>query len=220
MPLYSIPPNSLKGISILNKLSKSNFESLLNSLKNAPKALNPVEVGEYLTRSGLYKEDDIHNVMSLIFSWYGLKEREKEKSLEALAKDIKESISATPDLEFTLEKDFVDKFISLLSIPSLALSFKSYTLSREHSNIIEEARVFTDIRPCFFEDISSSVEYANIFHTLKLVYDTHTGTEDITLTITSKNLKKLKEQLERAEKKEISLKKSLKSKINFVDGGT
>ena len=91
------------------------------------------------------------------------------------------------------------------------LKFKSTFLSREREKILRESNVYTDIRPIFNDD-GTKIFSSMILHNLKIAYlDNNGHFEEIYLALDDEDLAKLKANIIRAEEKEKSIRKKLKS---------
>ena len=80
------------------------------------------------------------------------------------------------------------------------LSAKALDLSYEHAELLQRARILTDIRPVFNDD-ASQIRGAVITHALILSFDDIEGEHSLTLSIDDKDILALIRQCERAIKK-------------------
>lgn len=70
-----------------------------------------------------------------------------------------------------------------------------------------DIRVLTDIRPIFTDDSNVKINGQIILHNLKISYQEGDDIKEIFFAIDNNDIKKIKEQAERAEKKENEIKK-------------
>jgi hypothetical protein len=114
---------------------------------------------------------------------------------------------------------FKSRLTDLLSLESL-VALKARELQTDVERSLCEARILTDLRPIFGNDVPNALTSMIIVHTLKLVY--HTGPtgehEEIYIAVDSDDIARLKEMLNRAEGKARTLASKLKaSGIESVD---
>lgn len=90
---------------------------------------------------------------------------------------------------------------------SLGVSAKVAGLRGEYENVYYSARVLTDIRPVFGADPTSKPVAGAVVHTLRLTFH-QTGSEsrnEFYVAMDSKDLTQLRQLLDRAAAKEVSL---------------
>ncbi len=99
-----------------------------------------------------------------------------------------------------------------------------FLLSRAANVILDNERIFlrsriiSDLRPIFEPDLEKGPSSASIIHTLKLEYRQGNESQEFFITLDSLDIKQLREQLERAEKKAEALKRWLeKSEVSYVE---
>jgi hypothetical protein len=98
----------------------------------------------------------------------------------------------------------------LISLPILSLSSKTLDLSYEHPQLLQNARIITEIRPVFNED-ASKIDGAVVSHNLVLQYDDLEGNHDLTLAMDEADVFSLIAQCERAVKKAQTAKEQLQN---------
>ncbi len=130
---------------------------------------------------------------------------------------VDEILAALKKSGIKLEADIKDDLVNILN-SSLAISSKAIELFLDSRNVMIDAKVITDIRPIFNVNNEVKINSAIILHTLKLSFKNSLSSEnDFYIVLEPKDLKTLKDQIIRAESKEIELKKSLKANIKFID---
>lgn len=88
-------------------------------------------------------------------------------------------------------------FKMLLASPAVRSVSIALDLMYEHENLLQGARVVTDIRPVFSVD-ADRVEGTVISHTLRLRYDSTEGDHSISIAMDESDIRELKRQCERA----------------------
>lgn len=219
MANYNIPKEDLKGFVTIAGLSQATLAKLTNAIENAPVGLLPKELTENLASKVDLKRELLTQIIEIVYAINGIKVKENKTS-ESITKDVLESIKLT-NPEFKLSapalRNLNTNLTKLLSFDgSLALTLKSHSLSVEYERVYLSSRIMTDIRPVFTE-LKDKMDAAILVHSLKLKYRINNESKSVFLTLTSKELKELKEHIIRAEKKEDIIKKSIGKQIKFID---
>lgn len=117
------------------------------------------------------------------------------EELQELKKGAEEWAAFTRDLETLLASD-----------QSLGVTAKVLGVRREYGNVFCIARILTDIRPVFGPDPARTPLAAAIVHTLRITHHAGESHEEFYVALDSEDLRKLRDQIDRAVKKEASLK--------------
>lgn len=113
------------------------------------------------------------------------------------------------DLDATAEKVLPERLTSLLSSQNLVALGKAVDLARESNRLLNDARIISELRPVFGDDIAAEPTGAVIVHTLRLNYMEEGERKTASLTLNSRDLVQLKRAVERAQTKENTLSKLL-----------
>jgi hypothetical protein len=101
----------------------------------------------------------------------------------------------------------------------IGFAAKAMELLHEHQRVLCQARVLADARP-IFDDKAESVQAFLPFHTLALTYHEGEETRDIHLAMDSDDIKRLRDHLDRALRKEKLLRQSLgKTGVIIIETG-
>jgi hypothetical protein len=103
-------------------------------------------------------------------------------------------------------------FLSGLSHePTIGTAAKAGPVQTDHDRIFCEARVLTDLRPIYHFDISERPSAAVVIHMLKITHRDHYGKKyDSFFALDSNDLTTMKQVIERASKKEETLRDVMK----------
>lgn len=203
--IVSIPEGYQEGYIELNSISDKDFDSLIKGLSESSLTMTVKKISSDLEK---LTGSDFETILLSVGSVMNFVE--KGTSAEELAKNLTEVIVEDEIINFdnpeSVEK-FTSRLIKLLSLEQLYFASKSEYLITEHGKVFIQARILTDIRPVFSPKMEEP-KAAVIVHTLHIHY---TGAEEqehkgIFIALDSNDLKLLKETLNRAETKEISLK--------------
>jgi len=93
----------------------------------------------------------------------------------------------------------------------LGVVSKATYLWTEHEHVFTEARIFSDIRPVFGANPEEDPTAAVLTHSLMLTYRDRNTTKELFLMLGSSDLAKLRQAVNRAERKDKSLRRLLAS---------
>lgn len=133
--------------------------------------------------------------------------------------DVCEALRETDELSSSAEQQFRERLTRLLDIESMNVAAKAFSLYGEHANIFCDARILTDMRPVFGENVSDGPAAYIVSHTLKIAYHGTVGRiEELYVGLASEDLVELRIVIDRAEAKAKSLRKALEGTgIKFLD---
>lgn len=89
---------------------------------------------------------------------------------------------------------------SLVTCRPVRMVAAALDLSYDYANLLQTARILTDIRP-IFDAGASVIEGAVVSYTLRLKYDSLDGDHSLSIALDEKDILRLQEQCERAIKK-------------------
>ncbi|MCX6234783.1 MAG: hypothetical protein NT175_08675 [Bacteroidetes bacterium] len=217
MTSYRIPDDVKKGFTILLKSPQKKIDSLISELAKIPKGLLPSEITEYISKKKVFSKDDPSYIVKVLLSLYTLKESET-KPLSEIVINIQSALNEAEDITPKPNENFINNFIQLLSLKTIGLTCKAFSLLMEYEKTYVESRIITDIRPVFTDDLEENIDMGVIVHNLRIEYHKGQSThEEIFIALDSDDLRELKERVIRAEKKEKAIRTYFAEKISFLD---
>lgn len=221
MAIYHIPTQDIEGFKIILNLSNKLIDKINSKIELSQSVLSPSQLAERLSAETSLNEEDCRKILKIIHSLSTLR-KDDDLSKQDIVSEIIDSLKELDEEPFKLEKNWkqLEKNLTLLlsNEEKISLGFKSIHLSWEFDKIYMESKIMTDIRPVFEEEIDKNINSGIIVHSLKIEYhlsnDTH---QKIFIKLDSDDLKELKEQIIRAEKKEQKIKESLKDYFKIIN---
>lgn len=218
MSRLQIPESHREGFKLLSSLSESDFKKLLNTLSNIDRDTSPDRLLSTITQETEIKKNISSEITKILFSIYSLKEG-FNNNISELANELLIALhnlnieigdkSEWNKLELRLEK--------LLSFDqTIGNAFKALQLLSDYDKILFESKIITDVRPAFNDKDNISTDTALIVHNLKIGYHKNDRQKEMYLALDSNDLNELKNNIERAMKKEREIKNTLKDKFLFV----
>ncbi len=179
---------------------------LITAMQGAKAVLDPDDLIAQVTKQADLDPSLVDSIIWMLVSMYRNADGDPRQfasdavdaakgELEELKKDKEEWAAFTRDLAALLACD-----------ESLGVTAKVLSVRREYGNVFCSARILTDIRPVFGPDPSRTPLAAAIVHTLHIAHHEGDSHEDFYVALDAEDLRKLRDQIERAVKKEASLK--------------
>lgn len=227
MPRIQIPKKYRYGIEKIITLDSAVFENLIDALKNSNPSFHLKKLADTVSfkikQKGIedLTEDDLLNILEAIVSLYPL-QNYSSLTIEDLASSLGEAVAELEDFPNITEEQkniFEARITTLLSINgALDVASKVGELLLEYEHLFLSSRIITDIRPVFDSDLNKIPAGALIVHTLKVEYKQGNEEKDFYISLDTNDVKKLREQLDRAEQKAESIKLMLnQAQVYYLD---
>lgn len=217
MMAINIPNRVLPGFEVLINLSSDEFDKIRNYLKN-------IEIKDDFNKissdiNELSGNNNGFELFKTILSFSQLVEKndkEAEVNIIEIAAGLTSSF-ANINKEFSENKLLERRLEQILKeydkIQS-CIYIKEITSSNENNYI--ESKIITDIRPIINENINSKKRYSVVLHKLVLEYQSSSDLNEIQLTLDLKDLKKLKNIIEKAINNEETIKTDYSKTFQFL----
>lgn len=206
--MNTVPEKLGQGFGPVYEMSDTHFGSLVDVIDKLFETSVVSELPPLIRNATQLSRTDTHTLLDAIIGLHTLIE-ESANSLD----DICESIIGIAQADDDEEKigRFANRVRQLATNDALRLFYKSVAISLEHDRVFLDARIVSDIRPVFRTTIEQGIHGALIAHSLRI--DSHHGGSNHSyyVTLTSGDLKTLKEIIERAISKEEPLNQLLDS---------
>jgi hypothetical protein len=215
---YSVPDELNPGFEIIASLREDQIKKLSNTIKKLPRG-----VGERTFFKAISSKIDVENKEDLaltLFSLGALLNKEKEKDTKKIADHLTFSIN------YYREKKFQEKQLNQLTSNLISLfeccgniknTFKALYLQLEQHNVFRDSHLITDIRPVFGDNLDEAENFAIIFHKLRIEYEQNGKKNNFFVALDRDDLDNVREQIERAIKKESILQEKFKGTIKFIN---
>lgn len=128
-------------------------------------------------------------------------------------KDQMDDSNETPQLIEGLKRNLLQIF---QNIDKLESCYKVFNLLSENSKVLKTAHIITDIRLVFKDNLQENDRNALIIHRLKLKSEEGEVEKEDYFSLDTTDLKKLKEQIERAEEKERLIREQYLDVFSFI----
>ena len=220
MRISHIPEDAEPGLSLLVNLSEKQWVILISNLNKLPQCCKFDNFKEAIRSSFESSIQEVEKIKELIFSLY-LYKNINYWSSEEIAEDITELLVESKDEDLKIDKEKSELFKAnlnkLLSFDnSIGLSIKGTQLLSENQHIFERSRIITDIRPIFDSYRIDKIDASLVIHNLKISFISQETDSDIYFILDQNDLKDLKKQILRAEKKEQTIMKKFGKDLNII----
>lgn len=168
--------------------------------------LHPEQVRKSLASIEGISQNDVRSILRLIFSFINLQRNAgltPEDTLRILDGRIPEKGSSELPTGFDFHRRWRDRrqqVKRLLENPRLRTVAKALDLSYDYMNLLQSAKVITDIRP-IYDDEASRVDGLIVSFTLRLLFDEGDVSHNLSLAMDERDVLLLQKECERAIKK-------------------
>lgn len=212
MARFRVLPEVIDKFKVLASLDTDVVQGLCEILGGIKVQLSPEEavadaIYSLEALEGLSDEDKdslASSIIGLHVMRYG-----SGRKVSELTADVIEAAEGEPGFDFDRLSVFRANLEHVLGIPTLQGSMKAWTLIDEYDKVFLEAKVLSDIRPVFDDELKNPLRASLVLHTIKIIHRHNGRREPIFITADAEDLELLREQVERALEKDRALKKMI-----------
>lgn len=206
-----IPKQHLEGLSLFRKLSESDADELLKALESAKITSGSREMADGIAANvPNIPVEGLRQIVSLVYGLYHVREfssLSKADFLRELVEGVREH--AHPKIsndELPAIRQRLKEFMRIKSFETLS---KAVILQQGHEHLYCDAKIASDIRPVFGEDIKSTPIGAVISHVLTITYHEESRHRKFYVALDQFDLEELEKIIKRAKTKDDTLDKVL-----------
>jgi hypothetical protein len=219
----TVPPQQIDLIKKLLGLSDEESNTFLNVLSKAGPQFNVYDLGNQLAAALQSNDLPIVTILRVLASLYLT--RPVAKSIEQFVdQDVFPALETAKIFtanDADVQRQKLQRFlVAALSYErTLGTAAKAGDVLTQHERIFDNARIVTDLRPIFHVDVTEKPDAAVIIHTLKITQRDHSRNRtDLYFALDHNDLLVMRDLIERALKKEKTLKEIINSsKITVLD---
>lgn len=222
MTNLSIPDKDIATLQKLASLSKNEKLKLLNAIKETEPTLQLERLNTKIAKKTNLDKQELLPIIKMFGSMYRGR-ISSDVSAEMFAADLNNTLQTIDEPPFKgmdddLRNDLTGYISEILTLDnSLGITAKALGVMTEHEHVYCRARVLTDMRPIFGEDISKPDAFVTT-HTLRIGFHDNKEHKDIFIAMDRNDVKELIDMLKRAEQKEEALDSFLNnSKLVHID---
>jgi hypothetical protein len=215
----AIPKSQRESFKQFVSLPDDKWKSLLQALEAAGPTISARALAKHVSRDVDLAADQLRQVIVIAGSLYVTRDQ-RGANIEEFAEAVVEEavhdglVGRDDPAETSKLRERISQLLSLDH--SLGVSAKATQLLISHKNPLLTARIFTDVRPVFTGDENPTPRAAVVVHTLQLVTGTDGRELSHYIALDSEDLKTLKRVVDRAIRKEASL-KTIMSSLPLVE---
>jgi mRNA-degrading endonuclease YafQ of YafQ-DinJ toxin-antitoxin module len=217
---FQIPSSFLPGFESLLTIDNQDIDDIGEFLQLMEVGTGPISFNnkfkDHFVSRAFYKD----NFAGFLFSLGSFSIGDKKFSNTELVDGLASSFN--DQREEKLDETQINKLNETLKrllekSTNLFASFKAFQLMSENDNVVRDARIITDIRLIFKDELGEGIRYGLVKHQLKLQSETSGDKVDYYFNLTKQDLEKLQEQIKRALEKEIFIRSDYKESISFIN---
>lgn len=221
MSAIKIPKEFQPGIKKLLTLDDETANNLLSILKETSPKLLVSDVAKGVT-SKLTKisPKDVSELIKILVALHQVRSSVSMSSVD-FAEELCQAIELGDDEDLKVlirnRERTKDRLENFLVLKNLGVISKAHDILGEHQHTFSDARIITDIRSVF-DDPKENPAAAAIVHVLKIHYVEGVEHKDFYVALDTRDIRKLRNILDRADQKAKSLKSMLeKSNWPYLD---
>jgi hypothetical protein len=218
----TIPKRYQAGVSEIRKLDeetaariRSALDRTFASQKDETKVVSPDALATTAVSDLPSQTVDLRAITESLAALYVVKSQ-KDAPIEEFVDDVCDALESLDTDTFRLRHEdrgqFKANLFTLLNADVFAIGAKAYDLKTDDERTFCHARILTDLRPVFGQEVGDGPRGMVVVHLLKLGY--HEGSEKhqhFYVSLDSDNLKELKRVIDRAEAKAETLRSAVKN---------
>ncbi|SRR6266851_981428 len=215
---FTVPASQVTNIKRFLELPESKDEVFVTLISSAGPQFNVYDLGAAVASRSDLPKDLVTGIIGVLGSMY-LTRDSQETPLETFVdQDVLVALrradtfskdKETANAQWARLRKFLLATLSLESTVGTAAK-AGYVLT-QHEHIFVSARILTDIRSIFHQNLSEKPESGLIVHMLRMTHrDNHGKTSDEYFALDSNDVRRLKALIDRALKKEETLKSLMK----------
>lgn len=216
-----IPEKDRDKFARLVAIESKELDSLYAALRSASPQISRSKVVDETVRHVSIDRVIVADVIDLLLTLYrvradqDLQPTEMAEQLAVAAQESTDERLKTPLVDW---ENLKPRLARLLDLESFGVSAKAFFIRYEYPNHFHSARILTDARPLFADDATAGPAAFLINHTLHFELSASGQEEDFFLSLNSENLVKLREMIDRALAKDVSLHATLsKTALPILD---
>jgi hypothetical protein len=198
----SLPEPFTQGLRELAALPDAAFTEFLTALKALP-----VEIRQHLVFPDIPSPDLIKDGSSIKDAVFALllSRAQRRVPISALIDSVVQSVRLDPPLTERLKERARD----ILQVESLDLIARAHNVLLEHSRTYSSARIVSDIRTVFGNDVTEQPDAAVVVHMMNMIYYKGGRRETFVVALDEKDIDLLIGVLERAKAKSKTLQQTI-----------
>jgi len=223
MARLNVPDSIKEGLSCIASLTHEQYEELCAALENIPLRIKPDRIlDDSELKLTTISSDKLDLIKDALFPLYLSREGIGVSPL-TLVDDVAESMRERdgdrwPEGSEEVVNRLKERLKRLISLDRAKLVIKSNNILTQHARTYTSARVFTDIRPVFDDNVEVSPQYAVIVHMLKINHIKNRKPQEFVIALDAQDIQQLIDTLERAKKKAETVHTALSStNIKTID---
>jgi hypothetical protein len=214
MAAPNLPEPLINGLRELATLSDSVFGKFLEALASLPTEMTQRRVFPDFEFADLPDNGD--SIKGATFSLFLTKASQRDTP-QGTADQIISAVAPAVSLDKDKIEFLRQRITQILCINSLNLVAKAHDILVDHSCIYSNAKIFSDIRAVFGDNINEVPEAAVIVHTLNIGSRSAGKRQTISFALDEKDVEELINVLERARTKAATLREMIKrSGVKYI----
>ena len=197
---------------LLSTLSGSTVDALSDAIGRAGPIFSLSKFTETIGAGVEIEPDDLVQIVEVLVTLYGIYDgvdQHMGEFVDGISSAARRQIRLDDETQKINKEQLASNLVKLLRHDdSLGVTAKALNVMIDHEHIFRSSRIMSDFRPVFGNTVESKPIAATIVHMMRIDHSNQTGRSDsITIAMDANDLRELQRMLDRAVKKEASLRK-------------
>ncbi len=211
----NIPADFLPGFDAILQMPDENWQLLCKAVHSLPEGSGPDSMEQIF-----HKTPQLQGYPALAPTVFSLGSLVKEGSKpDALASSLVDAYQAVNHDVAEADRNRLNQRLQELfqNLHAISITFKAIQLMEEANQVYVDARIVSDIRLVFNEELDQQQRRALLIHTIHLSTREGRQKKETYFSCSQDDLKMLKEQIDRALRKEELIRQEYGTSIPFLD---
>lgn len=223
MAIFHIPSRHIAVFDIISTLSRAEAETFAQTLNQVPIGYGPEHAAEYVVDTLGKDPSDLssfESIASVIYSMLHLAFSEKLELDEIIADAVAVYESEREGLSEEKKELLIENLRSLAGTNKVAkFTVKALSLQIENERRFSSAKILSDVRIVFDDDLNNENPNAIINHILRLRYIEDDERKNMFIALDTDDLSDLRDVINRAIEKDDILRNNKISKLSYIPTG-
>jgi hypothetical protein len=221
MASLNIPETFRQGLSLIINLDETSAQEFIEALKHVLPAIYRKDVSARLAEKlSSIPPTDVREMVDALFG-LSVGRSGSDVSVPQFVDDVLDTLSQDTEHKTITDENraaIKQRLQELLDIDILRIGAKAFEVLFEHEHNLTAARILTDVRPVFGDNVAERPMAAIIVHNLRISYMDAGQRREFFVALDTSDIEKLMKTVERAKVKADSLKALLATTdVPYVD---
>lgn len=199
-----LAPSQLADLAVIRELGEERLEAVAEAMdRDGRNTLATNELGRLFDKALGGERAGSNSLLTQALSLASLMRQRRftaDEVVEGLAYGLRSAPRPWGDEEIGRWERMAPRFQRIFTHPKVKLAAKTLDLSYDFANLLQDARIVSDVRPVF-DDAAQTVEAAVVAFTLRLRYDSADRNHSLSIAMNEDDVSSLRDECDRSLRK-------------------